>query len=327
MFRECVSLKIGPQINAIEVDDYCCNAMFYGCTSLQYIGDLLSLELKNSCYNAMFYKCTSLINTPKIHANVLAPYCCNAMFYMCSNIKSIKLLSRTLVDNCYRYMFAGCTNLSQIIIGFTTEISQNYTLEWVNGVSLSGNFEIINNINWDPTFYFGTSGIPATWEITYPLIKYLTIEALENGLTAKLSNNACQYSTDGKTWINLSKNTPTCSINSGEKLYFKGTINPNSNTGIGTFTISKPSNVSGNIMSMLYGNNVSNAFSLENKDGAFRSLFMNCFGIQNASDLLLPATKLSNGCYYEMFAGCISLKTAPVLPATTLAKNCYVSMF
>jgi len=41
----------------------------------------------------------------------------------------------------------------------------------------------------------------------------------------------------------------------------------------------------------------------------------------------LPATKLAQGCYYEMFFGCTSLTTAPALPVTTLAVNCYSYMF
>jgi hypothetical protein len=32
-------------------------------------------------------------------------------------------------------------------------------------------------------------------------------------------------------------------------------------------------------------------------------------------------------CYYNMFAGCKSLTTAPALPATTLANYCYFGMF
>ena len=36
---------------------------------------------------------------------------------------------------------------------------------------------------------------------------------------------------------------------------------------------------------------------------------------------------LAEGCYYEMFAGCTSLTTAPELPATTLVGGCYSEMF
>jgi hypothetical protein len=41
----------------------------------------------------------------------------------------------------------------------------------------------------------------------------------------------------------------------------------------------------------------------------------------------LPATALTNWCYFSMFYGCTSLTTAPELPATTLAQSCYSDMF
>ena len=45
---------------------------------------------------------------------------------------------------------------------------------------------------------------------------YLTIEARENGLTASLSVNACEYCVDGDgNWKTLSAGTATESINSG----------------------------------------------------------------------------------------------------------------
>ena len=43
---------------------------------------------------------------------------------------------------------------------------------------------------------------------------YLTIEALEDGLTAKLSVNACEYCVDGDgNWKTLTADTATESIN------------------------------------------------------------------------------------------------------------------
>ena len=44
-------------------------------------------------------------------------------------------------------------------------------------------------------------------------------------------------------------------------------------------------------------------------------------------DLLLPATKLTHGCYTALFSGCKKLSKAPALPATVLAEHCYDSMF
>ena len=58
----------------------------------------------------------------------------------------------------------------------------------------------------------------------------------------------------------------------------------------------------------------------------FSALFANC-NIRKADKLALPATTLTQSCYYDLFINCYSLTTAPELPATTLAEQCYSGMF
>lgn len=41
----------------------------------------------------------------------------------------------------------------------------------------------------------------------------------------------------------------------------------------------------------------------------------------------LPATTLSNGCYYSLFEGCSKLVNAPALPATEMKPTCYRNLF
>lgn len=45
------------------------------------------------------------------------------------------------------------------------------------------------------------------------------------------------------------------------------------------------------------------------------------------SDFSLPSTILTDYCYCDMFAGCVSLKNAPVLSSKKLAAFCYADMF
>ena len=157
---------------------------------------------------------------------------------------------------------------------------------------------------------------------------YLTILALEDGLTASLSENACQYCIDGDdNWVDLPAGTTTQSINQGQRLSFRGNLTPISSIGIGTFTINKKCNIEGNCMSLLFGDDAVNNYSLEGKDRAFYKLFYNCTTIIQVSETFLPATTLSTICYYWLFYGCKSLTTAPELPATTLADSCYDGMF
>ena len=54
-------------------------------------------------------------------------------------------------------------------------------------------------------------------------------------------------------------------------------------------------------------------------------MFSKCSSLTQAP--ALPATTLSNKCYYHMFGNCTSLTQAPALPATTLAGECNDSKF
>lgn len=161
-----------------------------------------------------------------------------------------------------------------------------------------------------------------------PLIdnyNYLTIVALEDGLTASLSKNACEYCIDfDDNWMPLDAGVNTQSINTGHKLSFRGQLN--SNNGIGTFTINKRCNIQGNCMSMLFGAGASTSTTI-NRSYAFSGLFKNCSTIVRVSSTFLPATTLKERCYHNMFSGCTSLISAPKLPATSLAIECYLSMF
>lgn len=157
---------------------------------------------------------------------------------------------------------------------------------------------------------------------------YLTIEALEDGLTASLSIKACEYCVDGDgNWKTLDANTVTESINTGHTLSFRNKVSSGVATSIGTFTVNKNFNLKGNCMSMLFGDAGKDRYTLAGYPGAFNELFYNCTTLISVSANFLPATTLSEGCYYSMFKNCTSLTTAPVLPATTLAGSCYRSMF
>lgn len=157
---------------------------------------------------------------------------------------------------------------------------------------------------------------------------YLTIYALEDGLTASLSTNACEYCVDGNgNWKSLAAGTATESINTGRRLSFRGKLTPNSLNGIGTFTISKKCNLEGNCMSILFGDDAVNNLSLSGKDYAFYKLFYTCANIVSVSANFLPATALASSCYMDMFYYCNGLTAAPELPATTLTNSCYSGMF
>ena len=158
---------------------------------------------------------------------------------------------------------------------------------------------------------------------------YLTFEAVEN-TTFKFTKAGLSYSLDnGDTWTSLAANTATPTVNSGNKILFKGTMTPSGSNpfGIGTFSSTGKYNASGNVMSLLFGDNFIGQTDLTRKNRAFYQLFYSNTHLVDAANLILPATTLSILCYYYMFYNCTSLTTAPELPATKLAEYCYSHMF
>lgn len=159
--------------------------------------------------------------------------------------------------------------------------------------------------------------------------EYLTIEfgtATSLAISPQGNFNLSYSLNYGNTWTDITTMSYTKIINGtgyeGQIILMKG-INNSFNGKIvcdGTF------NVYGNIMSLLYGDNFVNQTSLS-YNYPFSNLFLNCTGLTDASNLILPATTLTYQCYYRMFEGCTNLTTAPVLPATTLVSQCYSRMF
>ena len=84
-------------------------------------------------------------------------------------------------------------------------------------------------------------------------------------------------------------------------------------------------NVYGNIMSLAYGDNFVGNDDLR-AASAFLSLFYNSNAVY-AHNLCLPATSLTDNCYFAMFCFSHKLLTAPKLPATSLGVQSYCNMF
>jgi hypothetical protein len=158
--------------------------------------------------------------------------------------------------------------------------------------------------------------------------EYLTFEAVED-TTFKFTKAGLSYSLDnGDTWAELAAETATPTVNTGNKILFKGTMTPSQvNIGIGQFSGTGKFNASGNVMSLLFGDNFIGQTDLTGKDLAFGRLFYHNTNLVDAANLTLPATTLAENCYSEMFDGCTSLVTTPTLPANTLAVFCYSYMF
>lgn len=200
---------------------------------------------------------------------------------------------------------------------------------------------------------------------------YLCFTALESGeftltidqyvTTTELQS--VSYSINGgKTWVTTNNEdntaititTPTISVDG--KVLWKGngitTAHSYANNSKSSFSSTCRFNVSGNVLSMLYGDEFENYDSMDSSANGLNQLFVDCTTLIDASDLNLSwdcvercyyrmfygctnlvtppklnSMTLANYCYYEMFRGCISLTTIPELPATVLVPLCYGAMF
>ncbi len=204
--------------------------------------------------------------------------------------------------------------------------------------------------------------------------EYLTFEALSEGYFYYITYSnpkPIEYSRDGVNWtmIGLEANKYTrLDCLTGDKLYFRGnnaTYNTrsgsypdvdcgfDSNPNAGFYPECAKLKLYGNIMSMIYGDNFVGKDSFPSGSTQNFAWFFNNLNTEDASGVVLPATTLTDmcyyrmfalnsnllyppelpsmnlakGCYYRMFTGCRKLSYCPELPATTLTENCYFGMF
>lgn len=162
----------------------------------------------------------------------------------------------------------------------------------------------------------------------------LTIEAIINDTPIEVNNPfalTIGYSiNDGEIiWKNSSFSV---TLNAGDKVSFLGNNEAYSNGGTSTNIITNGFEcyVYGNVMSLISSDGFSELRELT-KDYTFNELFYtyNNRGLKNhpTKRLVLPATKLTKKCYYQMFRDCRALTIPPELPAMDLAEDCYMNMF
>lgn len=171
-----------------------------------------------------------------------------------------------------------------------------------------------------------------------PGLDYLTIDVISGGaLYFKTDNRSytknIEISFDnGENWVTKTSstgNTGSIVVNDGDKVLIRGNNTSYSTAYNHNFLSALTGtlfNLKGNIMSLIGGDNFSGLTSLSD-DYAFYKFFSGNTGLLDASELLLPATSLTTGCYEMMFKGCTSLTSAPDLPSATLADECYYWMF
>ncbi len=149
------------------------------------------------------------------------------------------------------------------------------------------------------------------------------------------------YSFDGKEWEDYELGSKIHLSSANPKVFLKAGTKANPNVQNKSFRTADPDNnylttnltfessmrvkVSGNLLSLLYGDKAQRTVQGD-IPFAFVRLFNNCVKLVDASELQMP-TNVSSNMFETAFQGCKALIAAPELPAKTLAKQCYYYMF
>ena len=213
---------------------------------------------------------------------------------------------------------------------------------FANGKIYYGNIVILDNTNESPT--------PSP-TIDYSL-EYFTTESLSDNNYIKFryypySTIDLYYSKDKTNWTLVTQaNNAITSVacDADEKVYWKcvlpsggGYAKGNDiNNSMFTCADGCTFKVSGNLMSLVYGDNFANQTDISSyHEKIFQALFCYNYGtsqnhinLVDASNLVMPATNLSSTCYQSMFERCSAMVYGPrELPASNLSFAQYMHMF
>ena len=352
MFRDCVNLvNIPLTLPATTLADYCYHSMFQGCTSLTTApilpagtfvidGD----NVANYAYYEMFQGCTSLNYIKMMIANVPSGY--NLGNFTSSWVYQVAATGTFVKNGGATWNEIGNDGVPR---GWTIEYDGSAT-RWVDtGTTVCQGRDKYTVEKEQVTTDGGQTWTDTGDTRTGTLIQrdsqeclyasdYLTITSLANNNNIYWINGGpsvagyartVYISTDGgTTWTNkLSQRNQVsiATLNTGDKLLIKGSLSNYYSGYVNHFTSDYTVDLSGNIMSLLYGDNFVGQTELTAQN-TFKGIFSG-LRVVNAQNLVLPATTLTSNCYARMFLGCTSLVTAPKLPAVIMTLECYDEMF
>ena len=163
----------------------------------------------------------------------------------------------------------------------------------------------------------------------------LTIEAINAGKVTfinKASGNVTYKVNGGDSNTINSGKTVNIDVAVGDKVTFYGNNSKyatSASSGASSrITCNSDCYVYGNVMSLISSSNYANTTSFTQKYALCYLFYGNTHMKNHASKkLLLPATTLTDYCYFGMFSGCSGLTEAPTLLANSMASYCYSNMF
>ena len=253
-------------------------------------------------YYDSFYTQINCSNNHKVGGNInslldynnhnvaITPYCFYELFYnnkYLTDANELIFSKTSLANNCYQYMFNGCTALTSAPELPATTLANNcYHYMFYNCSSLTTAPELPAT-NLELYCYYGMFG-GCTSLTSAPELPATT-----------LAPNCYRLMFRNCTSLTTAPSLPATTI--AENCYGEMFWNCSKLTVVPTLP----------------------ATTLERY--CYHRMFRECTSLTTAPSL--PATTLAEYCYGEMFYGCTSLTTSPVLPATILVQECYQNMF
>jgi len=218
-------------------------------------------------------------------------------------------------------MFNGCSNINKINMLATNISAEGCLDDWLKDTASSGT--VYYDVNSITLQVDSDSGIPVGWTAidisTLPEYQYLTIEVLESGnltfyVKQQTDASSVSYRVNGGSWTTTTNPrdvTITVPVSANDKVEWKGnaTYYSNDYNSGSKFGGDVSFNASGNIMSMLYGDNFVGQYTVS-VDRAL-SNFFDSSKIISAENLVFPATSYTSNCCTRVFRNCTQLTTPP----------------
>ena len=249
-------------------------------------------------------------------------YIFNSLFKGSSVVDASALVlpATTLTNNCYEYMFSGCTSLTTppLVIGTSSTIMAYYACHYM---------------------FYNCSGLTTVYSDMLPAMTlshgcYYGIFCGCRSLTVApqlpattLATNCYEQMFDSCRSLTVAPQLPATTLANYcyQSMFY----------GCSSLTVA-PQLPATTLATNCYESMFSNCYSLTTMPvlsattlatSCYDQMFYRCSGLTTVYQL--PATTLARGCYYEMFGECSSLRTVPsnMLPARTMAASAYSYMF
>ena len=269
-------------------NDYCFYKMFSQSNVKTVSLDFLpATTLTTWCYSDLFSE-SLLENAPELPALTMKEQCYRGMFYGCQNLTQVtELPSTTLAPYCYMGMFQNCTSLTtapELPAITLKERCYHYMFYGCSSLTQAPSLPA----NELAQYCYNNMFCLCTSLTTAPELHATT-----------LSPYCYAYMFYGcSSLVNATELPATIMVSNCYRSMFYNCTSLNQAPVLPATT--------------LY-------------DWCYAYMFYGCTSLTQAPEL--PATELAQYCYNQMFIGCTSLTQAPVLPATTLVAYCYQFMF